>query len=351
MQREKRKNDHLRYAVELDSILDNGLKDINLIPDALPDLDLQEIEISTTLGDFELPFPLIINAITGGTNDAQKVNLSLARAAKYYNLPMAVGSQTAALNKEELKESFQIVRKINPNGLIFANLGAHVSLEQAQQAVEMLEANALQIHLNVPQELAMAEGDRDFRGYWQNISLIHQKINIPVIVKEVGFGLARETVKRIKEIGIRLIDIGGKGGTNFIAIEKARQKKSLQKETFLDWGLSTAVSTVEAVTELGSQGDIIASGGLTNGLELAKVIAMGAQAGAIAGPFLRTLVLNGEQALFKEIGEIENQLKMTMLMIGAKSIPLLQEKPLVISGKTAHWLTQRNIDITKYARR
>lgn len=352
MEREKRKNEHLHYAVQLEQNFSNsGLDEIHLIPDSLPELDLDEIDMTTSLGKLQLRYPIIINAITGGTAEAKKINYFLAQTAKICELPIAVGSQTAALDNKGLMETFEIVRKVHPQGLVFANVGAYISVDRAKTAVEMLEADALQIHLNVPQELAMAEGDRSFRGYLENIYLIKKELNVPIIVKEVGFGLSREAVKKLKEIGISLIDIGGKGGTNFIAIEKAREQISLEKEVFLDWGLPTAVSLLESLEELGSKGQIIASGGITNGLELAKVLALGAQAGGIAGLFLKTLVLDGEKALIAKAEEIKRELRTAMLMVGAKSISDLQRKPLVILGNTAEWIKQRGINISEYARR
>lgn len=352
MERGKRKNEHLHYAVQLEkNFCSTGLEEIHLVPDSLPDLDLDEIDLTTSLGRMELKNPLIINAITGGTSEAKKINYFLAQTAKICELPIAVGSQTAALDNKELVETFEIVRKVYPEGLVFANVGAYISLDKAKQAVEMLQADALQIHLNVPQELAMVEGDRNFRGYLENIYSIKNELDIPIIVKEVGFGLSREAVKKLKDIGISLIDVGGKGGTNFIAIEKAREELCLERETFLGWGLPTAVSLLECLEELAGKGQIIASGGITNGLELAKVLALGAQAGGIAGVFLKTLVLRGEKALIAKTEEIKRELRMAMLMVGAKNISALQRKPLVILGNTAEWLNQRNINIKKYARR
>lgn len=350
MQRQKRKNEHLRYAVHLENDYSStGLTDLQLIPDALPQLALEQIDISTRLGDFALAVPLIINAITGGSQEAGIVNKLLAQTACHCQLPMAVGSQTIALNNKAARESFQVVRKNNPQGLVFANIGASVKKEQAQEAVEMLEANALQIHLNVAQELNMSEGDRDFTGYLENIFAIKDAVSVPVIVKEVGCGLSRECVQKLKRAGLNLLDIGGKGGTNFIAIEKSRQNALLEKEVFLDWGLSTAVSLLEALQEEEIQ--IIASGGLTNGLDLAKVLAVGAQSGAIAGLFLKTLTLYGDKALIEQIEKIKKELKTAMLLVGAKNISQLQQKPVVILGQTAVWLQARNIDTNKYARR
>jgi len=352
LEREKRKNEHLHYAAHLEgNFSDSGLKEVHLIPDALPELNLEEIDLHTSLGGLELPTPLIINAITGGTPDAKKVNYFLAQAAKICQMPIAVGSQTVALEKAELRETFQIVRKVSPHGLVFANLGADLSVEKALQAVEMLEADALQIHLNVAQELAMPEGDRDFRGYLENIGLIKEAVPVPVIVKEVGFGLSKETVSKLKKAGIKLVDIGGKGGTNFIAIEKARAASLLEGETFLNWGLPTAVSLLECLEEMQGEGEIIASGGLTNGWDLAKVLSLGAKAAGIAGLFLKTLMQAGEKSLIKSIEELKRDLKIAMLMVGAKDIPSLQEKPLVILGETAQWLKQRGIKTSKYARR
>lgn len=350
MEREKRKNEHLRYAVHLEnSPATSGLEDIQFIPDSLPGLSLEEVDISTQLGEFSLKVPLIINAITGGCEEGKLVNQLLAQIAKNCGLPIAVGSQSIALENSKFKESFEIVRKVNPDGLIFANIGASVPVEQAKAAVEMLEADALQIHLNTAQELAMGEGDRDFRGYEENIASIREKLPVPIIVKEVGFGLSRETVRKLLKIGVKIIDIGGKGGTNFIAIEKARQ--DITDPIFIDWGIPTTVSLVETLEEMDKSHCLIASGGLNNGLDLAKSLALGAKAGAIAGPFLKTLTLYGDKALTEQMNNLIYQLKITMLLTGASNIPALQTKPLVILGKTKDWLEQRLIDTKKYANR
>lgn len=190
-------------------------------------MNLQDIDVSTTLMGIKLSFPLLINAVTGGALDVTNMNRKIAEFAKEVQLPMAVGSQYVAIANNEVLESFQVVRQVNPNGVIFANLGAYTSVDDAKRAVNMIRADALQIHLNVAQEIFMSEGDRHFDGYLAKIAAIVEAVDVPVIVKEVGFGIAKEQAIALSNIGVNAIDIGGTGGTNFLAIEAARIKTDL----------------------------------------------------------------------------------------------------------------------------
>ena len=353
--RPKRKLEHLAISTNLpDGPASAGFEDVKLVHCALPDLSLEEIDISGLFFNKKLKAPIIINAITGGALETIEVNKSLAKVAKACGLAMAVGSQTAGLENKDYVKSFRIVRETNPTGLIFANLGAHVLPQQAKEAVSMIEADALQIHLNVPQELNMLEGDRDFKGYLNNILQIQDQSKVPTIVKEVGFGISYEVAQKLHAAGIRNVDVGGLGGTNFIAIEAERTKQSLgviEREEQLDsWGISTVSSLIEVTSKL-QWDNVIATGGVRNALQCAIALALGADLVGIAGPFLRLLIKTSEKELLMEIENLKEQLKRILLLTGTSSLADVEKIPVVISGATNHWLKQRGFDTSKYARR
>ena len=209
------------------------------------------------------------------------INEQLAYVAKHHNLAMAVGSQMAALKDESEAASYKVIRKVNPNGIFFANLGSEATIEQAERAVDMIEANALQIHLNVIQELTMPEGDRDFTGVLQRIEKIVLNSKVPIIVKEVGFGMSKETVQQLANVGVTAIDIGGQGGTNFAAVENERRQRMLSY--FNNWGIQTATSIIEATST--NNNLFYCIWGIQTALDVAKAIALGANTTAFAGYF------------------------------------------------------------------
>lgn len=351
MIRQSRKLEHVHYALKLrKKAAAKEFADISLIHRALPGLNYADIAINTELFGIALNSPLIINAITGGAQDVKQINATLANVAHECKLAMAVGSQMAALEDPTVADTFKIVRQINRDGIIFANIGAYATPELAQRAVEMVEANALQIHLNAPQELVMREGDRNFREWRQNIARIMERVKVPVIVKEVGFGISQEDACQLQDLGIKAIDIGGRGGTNFVDIESAR-RDDCWGDIYREWGIATPVSLLEVASVVHQPIDLIASGGLTNGLQTAKMLALGAKGVALAGILLQELMQNGIAGGIAVIKRIEEELKMAMLMVGADKINELQKVPVVIVGETAQWLTLRGIDLIKYARR
>ncbi|MFX3624758.1 MAG: type 2 isopentenyl-diphosphate Delta-isomerase [Ectobacillus sp.] len=349
MTRAKRKIDHIQYALSTGQSRAHGFDDITFVHQSLPNMACADVSLHTKIGELSLSSPIFINAMTGGGGEAtEKINGVLAQAAGHYNLAMAVGSQMAALKDETEERSYKVVRKYNPTGMVFANLGSEATVEQAKKAVAMLEANAIQIHLNVIQELTMPEGDRDFANALIRIEQIVKECGVPVIVKEVGFGMSKETVRALRSVGVRIIDIGGFGGTNFADIENERRKRMLAY--FNNWGIPTAASLVEGVSE-GKGVSFIASGGLQTALEAAKAIALGASAAAYAGYFLKIFMKQGMDELLLEIERLHEDLVFIMTALGVKTIAELQQAPLVISGGTHHWLTERGIDTTRYSRR
>lgn len=308
---------------------------------------MDEIDLSCTFLGKKLGLPLVVNAITGGTKQAEEINYHLARLAQKYGLAMAVGSQTISIDDPELASTFSITREINPEGIIIANIGANRSVEDALAAVEMVKADALQLHFNVPQELAMREGDRSFKGVIDNVARIAEKCPVPVIAKEVGFGFSKESAFLLYQAGVKIIDIGGMGGTNFIVIEDKRG--GMFKGELDNWGLPTAWSLAE-VLSLKLPFTVIASGGIRTALEAAKALAMGADMVGIAGSLLKVLLMEGERELDKMLAEIIYRLKAVFLMAGAKNVDELKTKPVIITGRTGEWLRLRGIEPAYWAR-
>ncbi|MDK2820246.1 MAG: isopentenyl-diphosphate Delta-isomerase [Clostridia bacterium] len=332
--RGQRKLDHLKFFKQ-DNNGSNGLEYVNLIHQALPELDWDDIDITCRWLGKNLAAPFIINALTGGPPETKEINAALARVARRTGIGMAVGSQKAALENSEWRESFTIVRKENPDGLILANLGAGSSLTLAKKAVDMIAADGLQLHLNAAQELIMPEGDRTFRGWLENINSIVQNLDLPVIGKEVGFGLSKESALLLFQAGIRIVDVGGRGGTNFAAIEGMRRDNYVS--ALSQWGLPTAISIME-VKSLKLPIEIIASGGIKNALDAAKAIALGSKIVGVAGHFLQILLEQGEDHLTKEIFNWQEDLKRICLLTGCQRPSELQTKRLVFTGTIMHWL-------------
>ncbi|MBS4007279.1 MAG: type 2 isopentenyl-diphosphate Delta-isomerase [Clostridium sp.] len=338
--RQERKLEHLWHAVRTD-LTSADFSDVNLVHNCLPEASLNSVDLSTQLVGIRFKLPFFINAITGGVEDAENINRELALTAKECGLALAVGSQMAAVEDPLYAKTFQVVREIYPEGIIFANIGAYAEPEMAQKAVEMIGADALQVHLNIPQELMMPEGDTDFRGYRRKIEKIVRAVRVPVIVKEVGFGVAKEQAAIFKEIGVRAIDVGGKGGTNFMEIERRRGHIKTNMD-LMDWGVPTSISILEA--KAGAPGlDIVASGGINSGLLAVKSLALGANAVAVAGMAAKILLSEGREALVLRLKNCLKELRMVMVMLGCSSVEELHRAPLVITGETREWLQERGL--------
>ena len=349
MTRAERKLDHIKHALSTGQSRATWLDDIRFVHQALPDSSWDKVSLQTQIGELVFGSPFFINAMTGGGGaKTTELNSQLARISREMNIPMAVGSQMAAIKNPEEIATYAVVRKENPNGLIFANLGSEATVDQAKRAVDMLEANALQIHLNVIQELTMPEGDRDFRGALTRIEQLVNELNVPVIVKETGFGISREAALKLQSINVAAIDVGGFGGTNFAAIENERRHRKLT--FFNDWGVPTAAALIETTT-LNSKIPVLASGGIQHALDMVKCLSLGASAVGIAGVVLKTLVEDGEQATIDLIQEMNEDLTMLMVSLGANTIQELQQVPLIISGELHHYLTLRGLDTYTYANR
>lgn len=351
MIRQSRKLEHVKYSLLLeDGPAAAGFTDFHLVHNCLPDLAWQDINVCTELAGLHLPQPVIINAITGGAADVTEVNRQLAEFSRQTGAALAVGSQYAAVENPAAAESYKIVRRINPDGVILANLGAYAPPAAACYAVEMIGAQAIQIHLNAGQEIIMQEGDRDFRSYLSHIEAIVNKVNVPVIVKEVGCGIGREQARALVDIGVKAIDVGGTGGTNFLAIEAARGQVQLEAE-MLSWGIPTAIAAVEAVSVTAPAVDVVVSGGVRTPLDVVKALAIGGAAAGIAGPVLKMIKNKGIDGAIDWYEKFITDIKRYMLLTGAHTVRDLWSVPLVVTGFSREWLTARGINTQGFATR
>ncbi|OWZ82944.1 type 2 isopentenyl-diphosphate Delta-isomerase [Natranaerobius trueperi] len=342
---ENRKSDHLKSAIN-NFKYQNLLKDIRLMHKCLPKHNYNETNLSTTLFNKEIKLPIMFNAITGGAKESLEINKKLARVANDLNIPIAVGSQKIAIKDDSFTNTFEVVREFNPTGLVIANVGAYATVDMAKKAVEMISADALQIHLNAPQELAMPEGDRNFKEFTTNIEKIIDELNVPVIAKEVGFGMKKEDIQELAALNFDAIDISGVGGTNFIKLENERYiEKDPPLKDLEEWGITTGESLLEASAYGFNNIDIIASGGFSSSLDIAKALSLGAKCVAMAGFPLYILWNFGEEELKRKLEQIETQLKSILLLTGSRKLKEFEESPVLIQGNLKEYANQRNLDI------
>ncbi len=349
MSRAKRKQDHIQFALSTGQERTTGFDEVAFVHHSLPNIAVNDVSLETKIGELLIGSPIFINAMTGGGGEATvQINQSLASIAKELRIPIAVGSQMSAIKDPSEKESYEIVRKTNKDGIVFANLGSEATVEQARQAVEMIEANSLQIHLNVIQELTMPEGDRDFKGAIDRIQHIASSLSVPVIVKETGFGISAEAAEELAKTDIFAIDVSGFGGTNFAKIENSRRARMLNY--FDGWGIPTATSIVEVKSRAKNK-KILASGGIQNSLDIAKAISLGADAVGMAGYVLKMLTEHGLEKTLEEIKMILDDLTFIMCALGCKSTEDLRQAPLILSGDVYHWLHVRGLRPEKFSMR
>jgi isopentenyl-diphosphate delta-isomerase len=336
-----RKSDHIRINLEHNvqfPRLTTGFENYRFMHQAVPELNLSEIDTSCHVLGKTLDAPILISSMTGGTEEARLINRNLAEAAQKANIAMGLGSQRAAIENPELIPTFQ-VRDVAPDILLFANLGAvqlnyGYDVAQCQRAVDMVEADALILHLNVLQEAVQPEGDGDFSGLLRKIELVCNKLSVPVIAKEVGWGISERAAKLLVDAGVSILDVAGAGGTSWSEVEYHRAKTDFDANlaaSFADWGIPTASSLLYARRGAPSL-PIIASGGLRDGLDVAKAVALGASLGGLAGPFLKAAVESSEQ-VFEMSRLIKQQLRVVMLCVAARDIQALKATPLYSEGQ------------------
>ncbi|MBM6985762.1 MAG: type 2 isopentenyl-diphosphate Delta-isomerase [Acidaminococcaceae bacterium] len=350
MSREQRKLDHIHYALQLgDGGRSTGLDDVRFLHNCLTPVNPDRVCLTTRIGALELPVPLFIDAITGGSEGTKRVNRQLARVARSAGCAMAVGSQYGAVKEGRYADSYAIVREEYPEGILFANLSALATPEEARAAVAMLDADALEIHLNVAQELCMPEGDRDFASLLDNLSRLREAVTVPVIVKETGCGMAREQVETLQALGFTCFNVAGSGGTSFPAIETARSGDK-RRQFLADWGIPTAWSLLDVSQSASPWDTVIASGGLRNGLDLAKALALGADAAGMSANVLALTLGLGVDAAASALKDILADLQDVMVLTGAATIKELRRIPLVFTGTLLDFVRNRGYDVGKERR-
>jgi len=326
-----RKADHIALALQSDhqAQKDSGFDRVNFEPNPLPQLALDEIVLASNFLGMETAAPFLIGAMTGGCDNAERINQHLAEAAQASNIPMALGSQRAAL---ELGMP-QNIRRWAPSAILLGNLGAtqlqQHGLDLAQRAVDSIQANGLVIHLNPLQELIQPNGDRDWNLVLEAIQHCALKLSVPIIVKEVGAGIGPDSAKRLLDAGVQWIEVAGRGGTSWASIELARNSSAREREIarpFIDWGMDT-VKLIPAVQAACPTLQVIGSGGVRHGLDIARCIRLGAHMTALAQPFLAP-ALDSTDAVMGKISILQEQLRWAMFLTGSHNIAELRLAPL-----------------------
>ncbi len=334
---DQRKADHIKINLEKDvrSTLTTGLEKYHFVHEALPELDLERLDPSLSLFGKRLAAPILISSMTGGTEEAGEINQRLAEAAQEIGVAMGVGSQRAALEKPRETSTFSIARKVAPDILLFANLGAvqlnyGFGIDHCRKVVDMIQADALSLHLNPLQEAVQDAGDTNFEGLSKKIEEICKTLEVPVIAKEVGWGISERTAKLLADCGVSAIDVAGAGGTSWSQVEMHRASDEFTRElaaTFVGWGIPTAESILN-VRKAAPEMTVFASGGLKDGLDIAKCIALGATLGGMAGQFLKAAAISTEKVV-EMMKLTKRQIEVTMFAAGVERLEGLKDGKLV----------------------
>lgn len=370
--RASRKDDHVRLASaqQTEGPRRSDFDDLEFVHHALSGTSPERVDLSVDLGDWTWPTPFYVNGMTGGTETTAKINRDLAIAAAETGLPMACGSMSVALDDAEAAKGFTVIREENPHGFVMGNLGAGRSADDARRAVELLEADALQLHINPVQETAMPEGTRDFSTWLSGLEDIVAACPVPVVVKEVGFGLSRRTLSLLAGIGVRFADVSGAGGTDFLRIENDRAGAS-DFSMLTGFGQSALACLLDAPPEWTTPADtgdastttgdanadgvssrvLLASGGVRNPYDVVKALACGARAVGVAGTFLQTVLDHGPDGLVELVRTWQTQTSALFALLGAERSTDLTGTDLLTRGRLGELARLRGIDVTALSHR
>ena len=352
-----RKLDHIRIVLDspVEHERDTLLGEVELVHAALPELSLDKVDVSIEFLGRRLQAPLMITGMTGGHAVAEKINCALAEAAREKGIAMGVGSQRAALEHPELAPSFSSARRCGgPDLVLVANIGAPqlakgYGVEEVLKAIEMIDADAVAVHLNAAQEAFQPEGDTDFQGVLDALERLAAELPVPVIVKETGHGIGYEAALALRSRGIRFLDVSGAGGTSWVrveeyrAIEKGLLPLAAAAETYRDWGIPTAQAVVEA-RWAAPDACIIGSGGVRTGLDAAKLVALGADLAGIALPAIRAYAEGGADAVKQLLDAVIAEVRAAVFLTGAGSLEGLRRAPLIVSQGLLHRLRVRGVE-------
>jgi len=343
---ERRKSDHINVAASGAADFRNRttlLEQVHLVHHSLPERAVEDIDLETELLGRTLSAPVVISGMTGGTPEARDINRALAGAAGELGLAFGVGSQRAMHQHPELEDTFQ-VRDAAPDVFLIGNIGAVQARDMGADAVadlaRRIDANAMAVHLNPAQELIQVDGDRDFRGQLDTIAALVKELPVPVIAKETGCGLSPKAARSLRDVGVRAVDVSGAGGTSWVAVEAVRaanesDARALGSE-FWDWGLPTAVSTAACAKQ---ELQVIATGGLRSGHDVARAIALGATAGGLAAPVLRAYQDGGRDGAVAFLRRVINGVRTVTLLTGCGCSDELIEAPRHLGSELAAWLS------------
>lgn len=355
---ERRKIQHIIFSVKEDvrtrektTLFEN----VSFVHQSIPKASLDEINLETTFFGKNVQAPILISGMTGGTKLAEKINREIAKAAQKLGIPMGVGSQRAALVNPSLKKTFSVVREIAPDIPVVANIGAAqvsegLSKEIVYELVEMVDADVLAVHFNPLQEALQPEGDMNYEGLMENLSELVRESPVPVIAKQTGEGFSKESVKQLLKTGISGIDVGGAGGTSFAVIEALRARflgfDELEEIawTFSEWGIPTAASILE-VRSVSEDVFLIGSGGIRNGIDVAKALRLGADFAGTALPVIRAVYEKGSEGVERLLRKMISELKIVIHLVGARNIAELKKAPIVITGYLREWMEQRGLSL------
>ena len=354
----QRKAEHVNIALGQDVSAPQraNWSDIQFVHQALPEVDLDQIDTSVNFLGRTLRYPIFMSSLTGGHADVTSINRNLARAAEQYGLALGVGSQRAAIVNPDVASTYAVTRENAPNAFLIANIGAPqlivqarhpaFTLEQVQRAIEMIGANALAVHMNSLQEAAQPEGDRRAVGEAAALKMLTGQVAIPVIAKETGAGVCREQALLLRACGVAAIDVGGAGGSSMSAMEAARSHSRGDERTmnigllYRDWGIATPIAVIEA----GVAGlPLISTGGVRSGLDVARALALGATLVGMGFPFLKA-ASESYEAVCELLETVVAEMKVAMQLSGAASIGQLREVDIVVTGETRNWLTLRGFE-------
>ncbi len=353
---EDRKKDHVLISIDEDveSDIPAMFQDVYFVHDAVPEINLEDVELKTEFLGHELSAPVIVAGMTGGHPLAKKINAVIAEAVEELKLGMGVGSQRAALLNPSLDGTFSVVREKAPTAFIIGNIGASqvamgLSEKEVERLIDMVRADALAIHLNPLQEAVQLEGEPFYRGFLNKAREVIESCEVPVIAKETGAGISKEAAEKIVKTGFSAIDVGGLGGTSFSKIEYYRAVNNKEKElaaiskTFGNWGIPTVLSILEVRTVTNIP--LIATGGIRSGIDIAKALRLGADLVAVGRPVIQAAYKEGSLGVKRYLERLIKELRITLFLVGAKNITELRKKPIVLSLRIIEWAKQRKLKI------
>lgn len=349
-----RKDDHVRLAVGQwnDGGVDmHPFDEVRLVHHALAGTAVQKVSLQADIDGMRWPTPLFVNAMTGGTASTGVINRGLAIAAREAGVPIASGSMSAYFADPSVGRTYRVLREENPDGIVIANVNPNATPDMARRAVDLIGADALQVHVNAVQEIVMPEGDRDFTAWPGQIAALVEAVDVPVVVKEVGFGMSSASIRTLADLGVRIVDVSGRGGTDFAAIENARRSRA-DYGFMTGWGQSTAeclATSAELATHRGVS--LLGSGGVRHPLDVVRALALGARAVGVSGYFLSVLQRAGIEVLTSTLSNWLAQIRQLMAILGATTVADLWRTDIVLVGRVADFCRSCGIDPATYAGR